>query len=186
MAHTQLSLTRVGAEAGLIALHQWLKKTAGEARFRPGAAVNVVFISDTHDPGMSAADLEVLQPTVSELLDLVEEDETVASFRLHAIAPETECSESFTTQSYFQAAEATGGVTADICTATDYASIISEIAQTGALTQAPVFALGYAADTVHSVTLDGAPVRYTLEADGAAIRLMDSPSRRGMLRVRYE
>jgi len=185
-AHTQIARTPVGAEAGLVALSQWLEKTAGTARFRPGAAVNVVFISDTHDPGINSADLRDLKPTLDELLDLIEADDVVASFRLHAIAPDSDCSESWQEPTYFQVAAESDGVTADVCTITDYASVIGEIARTGAFIQRPVFALGYPAADVLSVTLDGEAVEFSVEADGAVVHLFDEPENSGVLRIRYQ
>ncbi len=52
-AHTQVGLIATGVEAGIVSLDQLvrLNGAAGKALFRPGSLVNIVFVSDTHDPG---------------------------------------------------------------------------------------------------------------------------------------
>lgn len=51
-AHTQVARI-TGAEVGTISLEQLVKvdQRAGRQTFRPGTMVNVIFVSDTHDPG---------------------------------------------------------------------------------------------------------------------------------------
>lgn len=52
-AHTQVGLIATGVEAGIVSLDQLVRRNgaAGKALFRPGSLVNIVFVSDTHDPG---------------------------------------------------------------------------------------------------------------------------------------
>ena len=80
LANTQIGLLPTRVEAGSVALAQMLETSAGQM-FRPGAAVNVVFVSDTHDPGFFPfrddersyelfEDLLALQPTLAELEEL--------------------------------------------------------------------------------------------------------------------
>lgn len=168
IAHAQISFARTRAEAGLVALKQWL--SLAEEPVRAGAAVNVVFISDTHDPGLPPRklarerpeDLDLLaeQPDLAELHELLEVP--VASLRLHAIAPESECAEPFERQSYFELARASGGLTADVCTEVDYAGLVEEIARTGATTDRSVLRLGHRPLGGATVEIDGEVVDHVV------------------------
>ncbi len=189
-AHSQLGLVPGRAEAGLVALAQWMEamEAADQPQFRAGAAVNVIFVSDTHDPGLHASlldqplgqDLLSLQPSVEDLLDRL--NVPVASFRLHAIAPESECGEKWTDPSYHRAAKASGGVTADVCTLRDYRPVIEQIVHTGARTDQSVVRLGRLPSEIESVELNHKPVGWW--SDGQAVGL-DQPGQQGELVVRY-
>lgn len=50
LAATQTALLGTGVEAGIVALDQLVRRQPGPL-FRAGSLVNVIFISDTHDPG---------------------------------------------------------------------------------------------------------------------------------------
>jgi hypothetical protein len=194
VAHTQIGLTAVDAESGLTALFQMLQKHQGSALFRRGAAVNVIFVSDTHDPGLSRVrtrseiELEAWRPGYAELRALAERDNVLASFRLHAIAPATECVERWEHlgASYYQAATDSGGVTLDICTAKDYTAVIRAIAERGSIPQDPLFPLGKRVVDVLSVRVDGKPVNYSVLGDDV-LRLdaMPIPEERVHLEVLY-
>jgi len=194
VAHTQIGLTAVDAEAGLSALFQMLQKHRGSALFRRGAAVNVVFVSDTHDPGLSVVrtraeiELEAWRPGYAELRALAERDNVMASFRLHAIAPATECVERWEHlgASYYEAANDSGGVTLDICTTRDYTAVIGAIAELGAQPQEPLFPLGRPAEDVLSVRVDDKPVNYTMVGDDVLrIDAMPIPEEEANLEVLY-
>lgn len=176
-AHTRVPLLPGRAEAGIVALRQWLESTAGEDRFRAGAAVNVIFLSDTHDPGLAEghgrdeeiAALAKARPDIDELRALV--DEPVAAFRIHAIAPASRCGESWDSPSYYELAAAAEGVEADICTTEDYVGVLDEIAKTGSRRQDNVLRLGYPAAEIGEVLLDGKPVTWSPTGDPQAIRI---------------
>ena len=180
VAHTQVGLTWNRAEAGLNALKQLLQQ-ADEPVFRAGAAANVVFVSDTHDPGffpkgnglgrigVAYEQLLVERPDFGELAELVAGTNTVSSFRVHAIAPASPCAEDFDEPAYFDVADASGGVVLDICTEDDYSPLLGSIATEGARLQEPVVALSDLAVGVASVLLDGQPVGYSVE--GRALRV---------------
>ncbi len=185
------------AEAGLVALRQWLEDTEGTPRFRAGAAVNVVFVSDTHDPGLGArarerrpdwaAELDAERPDFAELVGLV--DDPVASFRVHAIAPApgSDCGEDFLAPTYFDVVREAGGETADICTADDYAELVGRIAQSGSRRQRPVLRLGYPAAGIRSVRMDGVPVDWSFTRDPQAIRIhVEAADTVRRVAVRYE
>ena len=177
VAHTQIAMDAVGVEAGLTAFGQLLEARAGQPLFRPGAAANVIFVSDTQDPGLgpAAPDLPALvaaRPDAEALAARVDEDNTVASFRLHAIAPDAPCGEPWGHLGpvYQDAAKASGGRSLDVCTADDYRGLIAAIAREGAVVQRPVVALGRAPEDA-VVEVDGAPVGWSASPDGRAVVL---------------
>ena len=201
VAHAQVDLQPVVAEAGLTAFKQLVQNHDGPL-FRSGASVNVIFISDTHDPGISShgADgrpvrldrlvgsqqLVAARPDFAELRRLVESTQPIASFRVHAIAPEAECAEVWAElgPSYFEAAEAAGGQRLDVCTALDYSPFLRATIVEGSVAQTPVFALGRVAETVHSVTVDELPAAFTLDR-GAVVLTAGLPSDRAEVAITY-
>jgi len=183
VAHTQSTLMVAETEAGLTAFKQLLQRNEGQLTFRPGAAVNVVFVSDTHDPGVGArvaGDLLTDRPTAEELIELVDRDNVISSLRFHAIAPEVECVERWfhLGASYFDVADATGGATIDMCTAEDYRPILDQLFDDGARPIKPVFALGSKAQSVESVTVDGIDTPFTVHPSGRVVQvdLPDAPA----------
>ncbi len=177
IAHTQLSLDAVMVEAGLTSFGQLLERHGDEPLFRPGAAANVIFVSDTQDPGLgvddpSLASLVAARPDFVALSELVDRANTVSSFRVHAIAPELQCGEGWAHLGdvYQQAARASGGETLDMCTASDYRGFIEAIAREGAVVQRPVLALGRPlADAI--VEIDGERVGWAPSPDGRALTI---------------
>jgi hypothetical protein len=177
VAATQIAMDSVRVEAGLTAFGQLLERQGDVPLFRPGAAANVIFVSDTQDPGIGpdAPELAALvagRPDYAALADLVDVANTVSSFRVHAIAPATECAETWAHLGpvYQQAAKDAGGRTLDVCTATDYGAFVRDIVHDGAVVQRPVVALGRAADDA-VVEVDGQRVGWSPSADGRAITL---------------
>jgi hypothetical protein len=190
-AHTQIAETPHGVEAGLVALNMLL--TTGKVSFRPGASVNVVFVSDTHDPGVGPDDpgyegLLALRPDAKRLGERLMNG-GAAGFRIHAIAPATDCSEEpWTGTSYFDAAQATGGLSLDVCTSTpdDYVALAQRIAKEGARPQRPVVALSAQAHEVDEVLLDGARVGFTVAGSGKSVILDGGiPGTVQDVRIRY-
>lgn len=192
VAHTQIALGTVVAEAGLTAVKQLLDRNRGEAIFRPGAAVNIVFVSDTHDPGVggkAARDLLKARPTAEQLVQMIERDNSVSSVRFHAIAPETECVEKWKAfgPAYFEAAEATGGQRLDMCQAEDYRPILNAVIEHGSQPTRPVFALGTPAQTVHEVTVDGEPTKWTLDGAGSVVvDVVPQPGAERVIEVHFD
>jgi hypothetical protein len=178
VANTQLSLYPVLVEAGLLALQQRL--TQPEPLFRSGAAANVIFVSDTHDPGLTPeepgfAELVAARPTFEQLRLLAASRQTLSSFRVHAIAPADLCSDEDWTgggDAYFEAALAANGEILDVCTATpaDYVAFVQRMAEQGAVPQAPVIALADG-EQVLDVLVDDQPAPFALSLDGRALTL---------------
>jgi hypothetical protein len=188
-AHTQVSLAVVGVEAGITAFSQILDSES--FAFREGAAVNVIFVSDTHDPGIDISKpmgqkLVESRPLPEVLAERVLESYGASAFRFHAISPHSVCTgEDWTSIGpvYREAAAATGGADIDICTTDDYRAIFDHIATVGAQAQQPVLVLEREPSEVVEVLLDGHPVDYTLE--GKRLRLPKLPERASEISVRY-
>ncbi len=192
LAHTQTQRTALRVEAGLVAVKQWLE-LADEPVFRQGAAVNVVFVSDTHDPGVpldfpGAAELREIRPDFAMLEELVSANSLVSSFRVHAIAPATECVEPWSDgPTYKTVAEASGGVFLDVCTATDYRPVIRQIAHEGAVMQRAVLNLDRQATHVQEVRVGERAVGFTVAPDGRSVILDDAPMKqKGQVSVQYK
>lgn len=194
LAHTQSSDGSYGAEAGLTALAQLLQSRDGKRTFRPGAAVNIIFVSDTHDPGVGskrpeATLLEQMRPEARPLVDLLLKDNPVSSVRFHAIAPASECVEPWLPFGpvYTEAAEATGGVALDMCEAESYRPIFESVLDIGTRPTRPVFALGTTAEEVDEVVVDGVPVPWTLDEakQVLTVEVPEIPTRTSSVDVRY-
>ena len=179
LAITTIPLYKANAEAGLVAVKQFLQSRGDEPLFRDGAAANIVFISDTHDPGMPAGPardvLVELRPDWNELQTLVSEANVVSSLRVHAIAPKTECVEGEAWAdigpSYFEVAKASGGQIFDVCTTSDYSEVLRNVTRFGALPQHGVLTLENPAVEVVGVEVDGEPVAFSVKRKGAVVRL---------------
>lgn len=190
VAHTQTLLMPVWVEAGLTALGQRLSER--EPLFRDGAAVNVIFVTDTHDPGVREESefhdqLVAARPTFERLQQLASANHTLASFRVHAIAPASHCTvDPWTDPVYFDAADASGGLKLDICTAepADYVEMLRGMVTKGAVPQRGVIPLGDSA-LIAEVLVDGVRVPASLTSNGRAVVLDEMPSSKAKVTVRY-
>jgi hypothetical protein len=192
-AHTQLSMLPVGVEAGLTAVDQLLRR---QVVFRTGAAANIVFVSDTQDPGLGPdkpgfEELVALRPSGPEVVAHAADRQLTASLRVHSIAPVTSCgSEQYDHigDVYGDAARATGGRSLDVCTATpdQYVAMIRGIVAEGSVPTEPVVPLSRT-DRVRAVFVDGQEVPYHLSRDKKAV-ILDSgmPSSRSKVRVEFK
>lgn len=190
-AHTQLALVSVGTEAGLTATQQLLSRAP---LFRTGAAANVVFVSDTQDPGVGPdhpdlAALLDLRPTAEELLATAAARQVTSSLRLHAIAPQTQCGSEPSAHlgdPYGDAARATDGRTLDICAAKpeDYVTFVREIVADGSVPTSPVVPLARP-ERIRAVFFDGREVPWHLSSDQRAV-VVDRPMPAARTAVRIE
>jgi len=179
LAITTIPLYQANAEAGLVAVKQFLQSRGDEPLFRDGAAANIVFISDTHDPGMAAGPardaLIELRPDWPELQSLVGQANVVSSLRVHAIAPKTQCVEGEEWDdigpSYFEVAKASGGQIFDVCTTSDYSAVFRDVTRFGSLPQHGVVTLENVAVEVVGVEVDGEPVAFSVKRGGKVVRL---------------
>ena len=109
-AAIQSSYSCTGAEAGITAFEQLLLKHQGQNLFRQGALVNVIFVSDTHDPGINNNTLKNNIKSFTELLTLAQTDNAISGLKFHALAPESQCnSEQMWGFSYNTLSMASGG-----------------------------------------------------------------------------
>jgi hypothetical protein len=193
-AHTQIPLVTLHAEAGLTAVAQLLARNLPRPVFRPGASVNVIFVSDTHDPGLplrhdsaARAALLALTPDAETLRRTLMSTQPVSAVRFHAIAPYTPCGEPWSElgATYLRAAEASGGKTADMCTTTDYTAVVREIAREGGRMQHAVFPLGRPAEEVQDVLFDGTPMK-ARPRGRSVVEVVDlAPGKSGTVEVTY-
>ena len=193
VAHTQTGMRDVRVEAGLTALKQMLLRDGDQPLFRTGAAANVIYISDTHDPGASprkqdVMELVMMRPDFAELKALVEKTNTVSSFRIHAVAPRSNCSENWSEIGpvYFDAVDASGGRGLDMCTAEDYSGLIREIAETGSIPTTAMFPLAKNASEVEYVQVDEIDVPFSVSERGDLVLLdRDIPTGNASVKVTY-
>lgn len=92
-ANSQIVLQGLGQEAGVVSLFQLLKRHTleGSKLFRDGAIVNVIFVSDTHDPGAMYFERDHAyadRPTYAELeAALLENNPTISSYKYSGVVP---------------------------------------------------------------------------------------------------
>jgi hypothetical protein len=162
-AHTPISLKGGPCEAGIVSYRQLLQKMAGARLFRKAALVQVVFVSDTHDPGCDGGREGKLSPERRSFAELKAETEAVnvdlAGVRFHAIAPSKTCavteSKIYRGLTYYDVATASGGKTLDICQTQDFSGILADIVATSTPTTA-IFQLSKPAAAILWVKVGGA------------------------------
>jgi len=188
----------VGVEAGLVALSQIVKKRA--QLFRRGSNVNVVFVSDTQDPGKNEPSVQQLRPTFAQLKPLIEQNTNVASVKLHGVTPSVGCTTNEGTPSltdgrglpYQTAIADSGGVWLDYCDGAAIRSDYKPVAQQilAAALPEPVFVLPQTASKIVRVSVGGLvfPVdRIALSVDKKSVRLNGlSPTKDVTIEVIYQ
>ena len=170
-AHTQQTYHCTGAEAGGTALFQFMAKQGNDSTFRDGAIVNIIFVSDTHDPGNGNATLANIRPTSAELTDAIKENNKVAGVKFHAIAPESKCTgEGMHGLYYYGLVDDTDGVKADPCKNNDYSGPIESIVDSSDEIEDPVFVLSKESKKIVSVYVDGKETEdYKIDDDGQTV-----------------
>ena len=160
LAASQISKISVGAEAGITSFRQFLQKNPGI--FKADSNVNVIFVSDTHDPGISKIAKEhpeYLTDIVKydPLLELAQKENQIASLKFHAIAPQEKCAETILAPTYFDLVDnqPASGIKSDVCTLTDYVGQIRAMASAGAKSSHLV-ALEQPVAELENVSLEGA------------------------------
>ena len=168
----QSSNTSTMAEAGIHAFEQLLLKNAGKATFRSNAIVNVIFVSDTHDPGVNNADLTASIRSYQDLDQMAKVDNRINQLRFHAIAPDTKCtSEELWDKSYYALVDASNGEKGDPCALSDYTDFLGKMIATSKI-QSPRFALANRVSLVDEVRVNGQVWNdYELLADEQAVVL---------------
>lgn len=175
----EMPLYASNSEAGLLALKQFLVARGDKPLFRDGAAANIVFVSDTHDPGLpegAARDSLVrVRPTHGDLEALIGKANVVSSLRMHAIAPQTVCVDvedwSGLGTVYYDVALASGGHLIDVCTATDYAKLLRDMTWAGARPTHALLSNDAKSGEIDHVEVNGKPVAWSLHRDDTLLRI---------------
>ena len=152
--------TCVGREAGVTAFVQLLRKNKGNALFRDRANLNIIFISDTQEPGKPAA--TAIAMGYKEVRDLALTDNTLQDLKFHALAPgkDKECtSENVYDKPYTALAKASGGREQSPCKVTDLAPFMKDMVEESQKSDSQEFTLSKRAGTILSVRVDGVPTK---------------------------
>lgn len=92
-AHTQTALICTGVETGVVTLSQLVKNNFNLAQrtFREGSLVNIIFVSDTHDPGASYYGRPGAPAKIFDYAEIVSDiklaNPNIAGIKFHGIAP---------------------------------------------------------------------------------------------------
>lgn len=174
-AATQSSASSLMAEAGIKAFEQFLDKNSGAPIFRSGAIVNVIFISDTHDPGVSV-NPELLEARLNfaQFLEKIKQSNSVIDLKFHAISrfDNSNCAgEKFYEGSYFKLVDQSGGEKGDVCLLDDYSEIIKKMIVAGK-TVRPIFVLKNPATEILSVSINSTNTTdYEFNSDNNSISI---------------
>ena len=136
-AHIQISEKGGLCEAGMVALDQLLKAKKGQPLFRSGTSLQVIFITDTEDPGCPKRapylGLDKARPSTAALVRAFKANSKLESLTFHGAVPKSKCpphSESSPFnfgKPYAAAIRSTKGIHVDMCTTIDYSQMIENI-----------------------------------------------------------
>src|SRR5690606_6279338 len=134
----------------------------GKRLFRRGAIVNVIFVSDTHDPGRGGAPAQELIakiPTYDALVEKVEKDNDLAGLKFHGLVPDKGCtSEAMYNFTYHALIDPSGGKKQHPCGLDDYSGFVKDMVENGKMPQKAVFSLSKPAKDILEVNVDGKKV----------------------------
>lgn len=153
----------VNVEAGIHAFRQLLDKNKNKQIFRTNALVNVIFISDTHDPGANNPGLVNTRPQYADIVNFIKTtaNKGIGGLKFHALAPiNSTCSiEAMHDKAYLKIATDSGGEQADACAAgTDYVEFFRKMSASS-VKKEPIFSLEKPAAKVLSVKVGNALVK---------------------------
>lgn len=130
-AATQISLARVGKEPGMEAYAQFMRSPGGRGVFRNSSIVNVIFVSDTHDPGGRSDDLKAKAESKSYagLRDLtLSSNPSISGVKFHGIVPSVKCTdEDLHSKSYHRIIDQSEGVKKNVCKVSSFKSFIRKM-----------------------------------------------------------
>jgi hypothetical protein len=162
-AALQITGASVDVEAGIHAFRQLLEKNKNKQIFRPNALVNIVFVSDTHDPGANNRELVNSRPRYADIVNFIKTtaNKDIGGLKFHALAPiNSTCSiEAMHDKAYLKIASESGGEQADACAAgTDYVEFFRKMSASS-VKKEPVFSLEKPAAKVVSIKVGNALVK---------------------------
>lgn len=155
-----------GTEAGILAFQQLLEKNKGKSIFRESAIANVIFVSDTHDPGINVRNKTgkaIIEKHLSftDLKKKVLEDNKLLGFKVHAIAPVNgkKCtSESYNDGSYNKLVEASQGKSVGCSQNIDYVEFMQDMVTESKVADIARYILKYQAVKILSIKVDGVAI----------------------------
>lgn len=174
-AATQATNSCVGAEAGIRAYSQLMQKYEDARLFRRSAILNVIFVSDTHDPGTSIDALQQGIKAYDELKSLTLKSNPLAGVKFHALAPTgSRCTfERLYNESYNRLAKDSGGLSQDPCDFDNYDMFMENMVSAGLNPESPVFSVTKPIKKIIEVVINGSPVKsykaidsYTIQIEG--------------------
>jgi hypothetical protein len=174
-AATQATNSCVGAEAGIRAYSQLMQKYENARLFRRSAILNVIFVSDTHDPGTSIDALQKGIKAYNELKAMTLKSNPLAGVKFHALAPSgTRCTfERLYDESYNRLAKESGGLSQDPCNFDSYDVFMENMVSAGLKPESPIFSLTKPIDEIIEISINGSPINdykivdpYTVRIDG--------------------
>ena len=174
-AATQISATALIIEAGIKAFEQLLDRNLDTPIFRDDAIVNVIFVSDTHDPGVSM-DQDYLNSLLNyqEFFDKLVAIQPIKDLKFHAIAPQSSnncSSEQLWDESYFDLSLSSNGQVGDACFLDDYRDLMKQMIVNGRVAT-PSFKLDKDIIEIISVKVDGAEtISYEFDQDTQTLSL---------------
>ena len=158
-AATQSTFSALGGEAGITAYEQLILKHQGQQLFREGALVNVIYVSDTHDPGFPRQELIDNRKNFAQLDELTRSSQNIAGLKFHAMAPATMCAgEQLYDLSYYTLVDEAGGQKADACITNDYGPFIQAMVESSKIAE-PRFDIGVPVTEILKVIVNGEEVR---------------------------
>lgn len=171
-AATQNAISGIGLEAGITAYEQLIQKHKENQLFREDALLNVIFVSDTHDPGKNNQNYITNRKNYAQLDALTKNYQKISSLKFHAMAPAKKCGGEDTWDfSYYTLADASKGVKGDVCTAVSFVDFLEKMVAASTV-QEPVFKLTKKATEILSVSVEGELTEdYTLSEDGLSVRI---------------
>ena len=185
-AALQVAGTSLIAEAGINAFEQLIRKHKKQI-FRKNAYVHVIFVSDTHDPGMKSPELSASIKDYETLRKLTLSRNKIADLRFHGITPHQKCANEGTWDySYNKLISDSGGMGLDLCVADDYSDFFREMIIANKNPE-PAFSLQTPVQRVSEVTVDGRKTsQYQVDYQTGRIKIPSLKSnRKSKIRVKY-
>ena len=171
-AATQSTFSGLATEAGITAYEQLLIKNAMNPTFRPGALVNIIYVSDTHDPGRNEQELIDNRKNFAQLEELTKVYNKINGLKFHAMAPASDCSSENTYDfSYYTLVDASKGQKGDYCVSNDYTEFLKKMVEASMVAE-PVFEFGKTVTSIVRIKVDGEEVTdYKLNEDKTGVRI---------------
>jgi hypothetical protein len=174
-AHLQNPMTGIGAEAGLTAVKQILEKNKDQKLFRDNGFLHIIFISDTHDPGIDSQALRAAIPNFEGIKKILLASNNLTGVKLHGIVPtKATCSSEMTHDfSYLNPIRDSGGITYDYCLPEpDYSSVAKQVVASSS--PEAIIAFNQEFSSIVKVLIDGVPYTGKIETvNSITIKLSD-------------